>query len=132
MTLCLPYALGGYGLPMPQLNHRIDLDARARRIAGRGYLVCDLYWPEARLDMEYDGEPHVDAERAAKDSMRRDALLSMDVTVITVTKWQLSDGGEMNALAHVVAGRVGKKLRYRDPQFTQANIALRRELIGRA
>lgn len=131
MSLCLPYALGGYGLPMPRLNHHLDLNARARRIAGRGYVVCDLCWPDTKLDVEYDGGLHAEPEQIAKDSMRRDALLSMGYTVITVTKWQLNDGGEMNAIAHVVAECVGKKLRYRDPQFTRASIALRRELLGR-
>lgn len=132
MLLCLPYSMGGYGFEMPRMNYRIDLSKRARRIAGRNYLVCDLYWPDARLDVEYDGEAHVDVERASKDSMRRDALLSMDVKVVTITKWQLGDGGEMNALAHLLAKCIGKQLRYKDPQFTRANRELRRELLGRS
>ena len=131
MSLCLPYALGGYGLPMPSLNHRVNLNARARRIAGRKYLVCDLYWPDAKLDVEYDGELHVEAERVSKDSMRRDALLSMGIKVVTITNWQLNDGGELNALAHVAAECLGKRLRYKDPGFTRAHLALRNELLGR-
>lgn len=130
MSLCLPYALGGYGLPMPSLNHRVNLNARARRIAGRKYLVCDLYWPDAKLDVEYDGELHVEAERVSKDSMRRDALLSMGIKVVTITNWQLNDGGEMNALAHVAAECLGKRLRYKDPGFTRVHLALRNELLG--
>lgn len=129
MLLCPPYRLGGYGLEMPQLNHRLDLRRRERRIAGRGYLVCDLYWPCAKLDVEYDGGDHAESERMEKDSMRRDALVSLGVTVLTVTKWQLDDGGEMNAIAHVIAGRLGRQLRYKDPEFTRANIELRRALL---
>lgn len=130
MLLNLPYALGGYGIAMPVLNHRIDLGKRERRIAGRAYLVCDLYWPAAKLDVEYDGGLHVEADRVSKDSMRRDALVSMGITVLTVTNWQLNDGSEMNGIAHVIAGRVGKQLRYKDPKFTQTNRALRKELLG--
>lgn len=130
MLLCLPYALGGYGLPVPLMNHRVDLSARARRIAGRKYLVCDLYWPDVKLNVEYDGGLHVEAERVSKDSMRRDALLSMGVKVVTITKWQVNDGGEMNAIAHLVAECLGRKLRYKDPGFTRAHLALRNELLG--
>lgn len=132
MLLSLPYSLGGYGIPAPTLNHRIDLDQRGQRIAGRGYLVCDLYWPQAKLDVEYDGGDHESAERMQKDSMRRDALISRGITVVTVTKWQLDDGGELNGIAHMIAERLGKRLRYKDPAFTQKHIALREELLGRS
>lgn len=131
MQLTLPYRMGGYGLEMPLLNHRIDLGKRERRICGKNYLVCDLYWPNAKLGVEYDGGDHADPERMLKDAMRRDALVSMGITVITVTKWQLEDGGEMNAIAHMIAERIGKRLRYVDPGFTRKNRALLRELLGR-
>ena len=131
MLLHLPYRMGGYGIEMPLLNHRIDLGKRERRIAGKNFLVCDLYWPEAKLDLEYNGSDHADPEQMQRDSMRRDALVSMGITVMTVTKWQLEDGGEMNAIAHAVADRLGKRLRYVDPDFTRATISLRRELLGR-
>lgn len=130
MLLTLPYRMGGYGLKQPLLNHRIDLGRRERRIAGKSYLVCDLYWPEAKLDVEYDGGHHEDPEQMLKDSMRRDALLSMGITVLTVTKWQLENGGSMNAIAHAVAEHTGKRLRYVDPDFTRANRQLHRDLLG--
>ena len=65
-----------------------------------------------------------------KDPMRRDALVSMGITVLTVTKWQLENGGSMNAIAHTVAEHTGKRLRYVDPDFTRANRQLRRDLLG--
>ena len=130
MLLCLPYRLGGYGIEAPQLNYRIELGRRERRIAGRSYLVCDLYWPSVKLDVEYDGGDHAEAERMAKDSMRRDALISLGVTVISVTKWQLEHSGELNGIAHVIAERLGKQLRYKDPEFTRAHMKLHRELLG--
>lgn len=131
MLLCLPYRLGGYGIEAPRLNCRIDLGRRERRIAGRKYLVCDLYWPSVKLDVEYDGGVHAEAERMAKDSMRRDALVSMGVTVVSVTKWQLDRSGELNGIAHLIAERLGKQLRYKDPGFTRAHMRLHKELLGR-
>lgn len=129
MLLCLPYSLGGYGIPMPLLNYKVDLGKREQRIAGRGSLRCDLYWPDAKLAVEYEGQIHAEPDRISKDSMRRDALISRGITVVTVTKWQLNDGGELNGIAHVIAERVGKRLRYKDPEFTRASLALRRELF---
>lgn len=129
MILHLPYAMGGYGIEAPLLNERVDLSERARRIAGRRYVVCDLLWPRAMLDVEYDGKEHAEETRIAKDAMRRNALTSMGFTVITVTKWQIGDGGALNAIARTIAGRLGKQLRYRDPQFTRANLALHQTLL---
>lgn len=121
--------MGGYGIEAPLLNERVDLSERARRIAGRRYVVCDLLWPRAMLDVEYDGKEHAEETRIAKDAMRRNALTSMGFTVITVTKWQIGDGGALNAIARTIAGRLGKQLRYRDPQFTRANLALHQTLL---
>lgn len=81
------------------------------------------------LDVGYDGKEHAEEARIAKDAMRRNALTSMGFTVITVTKWQLNDGGALNVIARAVASRLGKQLRYRDPQFTQANHALHQTLL---
>lgn len=131
MLLCLPYRMGGYGIEQPLLNSRIELGRRERRIAGRNHLVGDLYWPDARLDVEYDGGGHADANLVQKDSMRRDALVASDVTVLTVTNWQIEDGGAMNGIAHTIAERLGKRLRYVDPEFTQASRSLRKKLLGR-
>ena len=90
-----------------------------------------MYWPSVKLDVEYDGGVHAEAERMAKDSMRRDALVSMGVTVVSVTKWQLDRSGELNGIAHLIAERLGKQLRYKDPGFTRAHMRLHKELFGR-
>ena len=63
--------------------------------------------------------------------MRRDAVAAMGYTVITVTKWQINSGKDINGIAHVVAGRLGKRLRYKDPEFTHKCLELRRLLLGR-
>ena len=61
MALSLPYRLGGYSLPAPQLNVRIDPGAKARRLVSQSYYVCDLYWQESGI-----GIPH----RGAQNSQR--------------------------------------------------------------
>lgn len=132
MLLCLPYSMGGYGFALPILNHRIDVRKRARKAATKSYYVCDLYWPEYRVAVEYDSDEfHTGADRISGDSMRRNALAAMEITTIAVTNWQISDGGELNKIAHVLARRVGKQLRYKDPAFTRKSLELRKALLGK-
>lgn len=131
MLLCLPYRLGGYGLEPPSLNYRIDLSTKASTIAGKKYLVCDLYWPRAKVAVEYDSDAfHTGPKRIAQDSERRAALATMGITVITVTRKQLRSSKELHAVAHLLADHVGKPLQYKDPTFTQARLKLRAAILS--
>lgn len=130
LLLCLPYRLGGYGLTWPLLNHRIDVPQTARRMASKSYCVCDLYWPEARVAVEYDSNLwHSESSQIVRDSKRRNTLIAMGLTVVTITGHQVWDGGELNSAAHLLAKLTGKRLRYRDPEFTHKHLALREELL---
>lgn len=134
MLLCLPHALGGYALPHPLLNQRIDINPSAKKAASKSYCVCDLYWPDARVAVEYDSDlEHTGAERIAKDSKRRNTLFANDVQVVTVTRAQACSGEELNRIANLLAHHLGKRLRYRDPGFTRQHLALAAEfweLVG--
>lgn len=92
MLLCLPLRLGGYGIPLPVLNQRIDLGGEgarsedARLLSGRHSLVPDLWWEGARLDVEYDSNAfHTGPDQIARDARRRAALTSMGIDCVTVT-----------------------------------------------
>lgn len=112
LALCLPVALGGYGLPAPLLNHRIDVAPWARDASGKLYYVCDLFWPDVLLIVEYDSDMfHTGADRIANDAIRRNALTFMGMTVITVTRRQLLNPVELDRVAHVIAKGLGKRLR---------------------
>lgn len=132
MLLCLPYSLGGYGLPLPQLNYRIDTIKRVKASAQASYYVCDLFWQNSNLAAEYDSDDfHTGVSRISQDSIRRDALATMGIFVVTVTRWQINDGGAMNLVAHLIASKVGKRLVYKDPDFTRKSLDLRRALLGK-
>ena len=64
MLLCLPYSLGGYGLPHPTMNAEMPLPKNVAA-TGRSSLRCDLYWPAVRLDVEYDSAEFHSAEAPA-------------------------------------------------------------------
>lgn len=130
MLLCLPYRLGGYGLEWPELNYHIGVPSGMRKMADRSYCKADLCWPAKRLCLEYDSElHHADAERRESDARRRSTLTALDYTVVTVTPGQVMDSGALNRLAHQVAKLTGRRLRYVDPGFTRAHLALHVELF---
>ena len=130
LLLCLPYRLGGYGIDQPQLNYQVNVTNRQRKLADRGYCECDLCWPGSNLVVEYDSALyHLDPERQESDARRRGTLVSLGFTVLTVSRKQVMDSGAFNRLAHQVANLTGKRLRFVDPGFTRAHLALREELF---
>ena len=111
MLLCLPYSLGGYGLPRPVMNAEMPLPKNVSA-TGRSSLRCDLYWPAARLDVEYDSVEFHSAERLlANDSMRRIALESMDVTSVNLTAEHLRRASLFDEAAQGIARILGKRVR---------------------
>lgn len=111
MLLCLPYSLGGYGLPHPTMNAEMPLPKNVAA-TGRSSLRCDLYWPAARLDVEYDSAEFHSAERLlANDSMRRMALESMDVTSVNLTAEHLRRASLFDEAAQGIARILGKRVR---------------------
>jgi very-short-patch-repair endonuclease len=130
MLLTLPYMLGGYGIPIAKLNQRITPSKSAQQIMNKAYYSCDIYWPEAKLAVEYDSDAfHALSERIAADSIRRNALLSMGITVITVTNQQIQSFIEFDRFAVQLAACLGKRLRYQDPVFTRKQNLLRSKLL---
>lgn len=130
MLLCLPHNLGGYAIPQPVLNYRVDVPPSMRKLADRSYCACDLCWPTAKLSVEYDSKLyHTDPERQGSDARRRNTLIALGYTVVTASWGQVADGGAFNRLAHQVAKLTGKRLRYVDPAFTRKHVALRDELL---
>jgi len=130
MFLTLPHMLGGYGLPAPELNWRIDTGSVGKRGLSKPYYVCDLFWPQANLAVEYDSDfYHTGADRIASDSTRRNALSALGIFPLTVTSRQLQNANEFANVAEQIAKRLGKRLRYDGRQFSIARRELRKVLL---
>lgn len=130
MLLCLPRRLGGYGLPQPQMNYRIDVGARSHKAASKDYYVCDLFWPDAKIAVEYDSDLfHTGSERIANDASRRNALLAQGVTVVTLTKRQVLNKQELDRAASLLAKALGKRQRAGRRDWTNQQLSLRAELL---
>jgi hypothetical protein len=123
ILLTLPYRLGGYGLPLPILNHPIE---------GSSY-CCDLFWQLAKLAVEYDSNQfHTGSERIARDSRRRSALALLGVKVVTITWQQVFSTVKFREAVTLLAKNLGRRLRLKDPDFTNQHLLLKAQLFGRA
>ncbi|MBR3689823.1 MAG: hypothetical protein IKL97_01820 [Eggerthellaceae bacterium] len=131
MLLCLPMRYGGFGLPWPDLNLRLDLGAEGTRFWG-GKNAYDLVWRDARVVVEYDGaDSHAGEAVAERDSLRYDALVAANYTALTVSRSQLANVKQFYDIAHVLAGKLGVRLRFRDEGFRARHVCLRQVVLGR-
>ena len=131
--LCMKQTFGGYGFPLPQLNHAVDVSAAARSITPRKYFVLDLYWERARLDVEYDSDAfHASGSGIASDAGRRNALQSMGFTVVTVTREQMASPDLFDDVARVIAKALGIRVRHTCKRWPERRSELRRNLFGRS
>ncbi|WP_294418093.1 hypothetical protein [uncultured Senegalimassilia sp.] len=126
MMLALPYRLGGYGLPNPRLNYAVR---PPKHLGAKRRYILDLYWPELKLDVEYDSDAfHAHEEKMLLDGRRRAALEAMGITSVNVASGQVRNSGAFNELAKQLAVLANHRLRYKDPDFTKAHLKLRDEL----
>jgi hypothetical protein len=126
MLLSLPHRLGGYGFAIPLLNHRIDISTTAKKAADKRYYVCDLYWPASKVAVEYDSSAfHTGATRIANDSLRRNALAYLDITVVSITSRQVYHIAELEKTAYALAKHLNIRIRVRASNFPKKQRELR-------
>ncbi|MCL1906447.1 MAG: hypothetical protein FWG08_00785 [Propionibacteriaceae bacterium] len=131
MLLTLPYRLGGFGLPKPSLNVKVEPSKSTVKSSDRMYYICDLLWEQKKLAVEYDSEQyHSGAEKIYRDSKRRNLLSVMGYPPIILTKQQLYSMTELEKVVYLLARKLGKQLKHRSSGFAVAHRELRRVLLG--
>jgi hypothetical protein len=131
MLLTMPYQYGGYGFAVPKLNFRIDVPGKQRNSKKGSEYYGDLYWPEAKVDVEYDSDAyHTATDFIAKDAVRRNALSFVGATVVTVSRRQIANTEEMHKIAVLLSKLLKKRLQYPMPEFLGRRAALRKELFA--
>lgn len=127
----LPMSQGGLGAPKPLLNYRLDPGRRWRAAAEKGHYRCDLYWPDRRVAVEYDGErAHTGALRIGADARRRAALQAMGVTMVSVTRDQLYRPGDFQRLVKTLRQVLGLRSRARCADYPARQDRLRAWVLG--
>lgn len=130
MLLCLSTARGGYGLPLPRLNHLVRMPDGVRKATSRARCFCDLCWPEAKLAVEYESDAfHGGEADIARDSKRRAALARAGYAVVTVTRAQVNDARELDEVARVLARHLGKRLRITRADWLSRRYELRSAIL---
>jgi len=130
MLITLPYKLGGFGFKMPQLNYRINLPMSAKKYFSKDYYICDIYWPDEKVAVEYDSDKfHTGSERIANDSNKRNALALQGIQVISVTRKQLYRFKELDGAAKTLAKHLGKRLFPKKGDFATVRLKLRSQLL---
>lgn len=125
MVLSLPRRKGGYGLPLPLMNHR----ACAR---GRTFYL-DICWPKARIGGEYDSRQfHSGADRNIHDSQRRNALADEGFTIVTITAPELRNLDAFDGIAVQFAKALGVRIRTSAPDYRLKQHQLWNELFNRS
>lgn len=129
MLLCLPCSLGGYGLPKPKLNYRVDITNMVHGRSAKSFYVCDLLWRDAHFCFEYDSILfHAEEACITNDSIKRSDLTALGITVISVRRKQVMCETEMEKLAFLCAKHVGKRIRLDASQFRKKQSELRKIL----
>lgn len=129
MELTLPYLLGGKNFPPPSLNKSMTLSKAASKIAGRRSLVYDLYWPEAKLAIEYDSRQFHSSDSARiKDSQKRAAAAEMGVSLISITERQYRNILEFDEITQMLARALEHEIRPRAKEYRQKRLLLRSQL----
>ena len=130
MLLCLPPRFGGYGIALPELNKRIELDEHEQLMVGVHHFDCDLYWHDAGVAVEYDSaRHHTREEKQERDAIRRNMLQYKDTQVIVATRKQVNSPAQFDNLARQVAREVGKRLRPFKGEHIEARRTLRKTLF---
>ncbi len=119
IALSLPRRLGGWGCSKPVLNARVELDDAAKRECGSTYLVADLLFERAGLDIEYQGrEWHSSLGDRASDERRQNALMMMGLSCVFVSREQIGDVVRIDGIADLIRKRAGLE-RFRESPTPQ-------------
>lgn len=111
MLMSLPTKRGGYGFPRPLMNHRIDFSNGEKSLFGRAFVVLDLYWPQYKVALEYDGEAfHSTDQRLSSDRRKEGELALRGIAVLRVDKMQMRNSNQVYVIARKLAKLMGRQL----------------------
>ena len=129
IVLGLPCSQGGGGLGTPCMNYKVEATRKAQLISGRRFFLCDLCWPEAQLDVEYQSrEMHQGEAARISDSKRTKALKAMDWEVEEVTNVDFDSSTSMGVIVETLRKDLGKDPRIRVKGYGERAEELRIQL----
>lgn len=129
LLLCLPKRLGGYGLPQPVLNPKINVS----NPDGTKVRYPDLFWRGANIDVEYNSdEAHSGEWTRYRDSRREVELTVGSIKVLPLTRHQLMSTEDFDAFAQGLRKMLRVRSRRHDAKWANRRDELRRRLLTRS
>ncbi len=130
ILLGLPIRYGGAGLGGFTHNQRVGLTPDAACVAHREACFCDLYWDEG-VDLECHSKTwHTQTIDQLSDFSRQAALELMGIDVVPMTYEQLNSARQFNAIARIVADKLGRTCRKKTDAEQAAELKLRQEALN--
>ena len=129
MILTLPNLYGGFGLKGARFNYEIPLEEKAKRQLRQKRCFADLYYPKAKLAVEYDSYAyHNSPSSQGKDGARAVALENQGIKVMRFVTTQLYNKKLFLEFALNLSSNLGKHMRIRTDKFYKAHRNLRKLL----
>lgn len=108
LLLSLPRRLGGFRFPIPTMNHKVHFSPSEQQLYGRQFVVLDLYWPQWRIGIEYDGRAyHGESDAIARDRAKSSEMAARKIEILRVDRTQLHTPYGVYVLARKL-GRISK------------------------
>lgn len=121
LIVSLPTNMGGWGFSPIRMNQRIK--------TADGLKWVDIYFPNAKVGLEYKGRRAHAVEQTARDNRRQNHLQSTGVTIINIWYEDLVDDHLFDMLMHDVARALGIRPRQRSGKFELQQRLLRAQLL---
>lgn len=130
LLLCLSRCHGGYGIPKPLLNYRLDLDFLDRPIDGRDRFYLDAFWESAGFAVEYDGkDSHFNRIDIIRDKRRLSTLALLSIDTIMLTSADVFNASAMDSVAERICKRLGVMKAAPNSRMLRKRIKLRNVLL---
>lgn len=112
------------------MNAVIEVPRSLRSVSSKTFYRCDLYWPQARLAVEYDSDSyHSGADNIAEDARKRTALALQNIEVVTLTSRQILNPSELDSVAALLAKRLNVRLPKPTRKWRERNMQLRAQVL---
>lgn len=125
MLLVLPMREGGLGIRSVTMDHEIPVTKAARTLTRRKTLVCDAFIARCRLDIEYNGILHEQANQRIIDAERLNALDAMGYEMLVIDRAAVFGALPFRRLMASIERHARIKRRYLDERFRARQEELR-------
>ena len=123
MLETLPIRVGGYGLKLPIMNHKMELAKRDHWKRMNYY--CDMYWPEHKLAVEYSGSLVHGKDSVFPDNERENIIELGGIRVLRIDSQQLSNAESLDLATRRIASYMNKHIKKPSSQVAERRENLR-------